>query len=58
LSAELPKRGERVLNDTFGAALKQRQSKIHSMFPEATDEQVTNVLTNLTNEAGADGRHQ
>lgn len=48
---ELPKRGQKVLRATFGTALKQQQSKIKTMFPEATDEQITNLMTNLTSEA-------
>ena len=48
---ELPARGKKVLDATFGAALKQHESKIKTMFPEATDAQVSGLMTNLSNEA-------
>ena len=48
---ELPVRGKKVLDATFGTALKQQQTKIKTMFPEATDAQVSTLMTNLTNEA-------
>ncbi len=48
---ELPKRGQKVVDATFGAALKSRESKIHQMFPEATDAQITGLVTTLTTEA-------
>ncbi len=48
---ELPLRGQKVLDATFGTALKQRESKIRTMFPEATDAQVSALMTNLTTEA-------
>jgi hypothetical protein len=48
---EMSQRGQKVLNATFGAALKQHEAKIRSMFPQATDAQIADVMTNLTNEA-------
>lgn len=48
---DLPKRGQKVLDATFGAALKTRESKIRTLFPEATDGQVAALMTNLTSEA-------
>lgn len=48
---DLPKRGKKVMDDTFGTALKQQQSKIKTMFPEATDAQVATLMTNLGDEA-------
>ena len=48
---ELPVRGQKVMDATFGAALKKRESKIRAMFPEATDAQITGLMTTLTNEA-------
>lgn len=47
LQANLPKRGEKVLTETFGAMLAQKEEKLNEMFPEATDEQITRLLTNL-----------
>jgi hypothetical protein len=48
---DLPVRGKKVLDSTFGTAIKQRESKIKTMFPEATDAQVAALMTNLGNEA-------
>jgi hypothetical protein len=48
---ELPVRGKKVMDATFGAALKTRESKIRAMFPEATDAQITGLMTTLTSEA-------
>jgi len=42
-----------VLDSTFTAALKQRESKIKTMFPEATPDQVNTLVANLTEEAKA-----
>jgi len=51
LSENLPKRGEKVWKSTFEAALKTREAKIKSMYPDITQEQLTNVVANLTEEA-------
>jgi len=51
LGNNLAERGKKVLDSTFNAALKQRESKIRAMFPNATDAQVTELMTNLTSEA-------
>ena len=48
---ELPARGKKVLDATFGTALKQHETKIKAMFPEATEAQINGLITNLTNEA-------
>jgi hypothetical protein len=47
---ELPARGQKVIDATFGAALKKRESKIKTMFPEATDGQIAGLMTNLQTE--------
>ncbi len=51
LKTNLPKRGEKVLTDSFGEMLARKEEKLHSMFPEATDEQITRLLTNLAESA-------
>jgi hypothetical protein len=51
LGNDLADRGKKILNSTVNDALKQRESKIRTMFPEATDAQVTDLMTNLTAEA-------
>ena len=48
---EMPARGRKVLDDTFGTALKKHESKIKTMFPEATDAQIAGLMTNLSSEA-------
>lgn len=52
---ELPERGKKVIDDTFGAALKKRESKIKTMFPEANDGQIAGLMTNLETEGMAQG---
>lgn len=53
LQKNLPQRSEKVLDETFGNVLKSREAKIHAMFPKASDEQIQNVLNNLTEEGHA-----
>jgi len=48
---EMPARGQKVLDSTFGTSLKKHESKIKTMFPEATDGQVAALMTNLSSEA-------
>lgn len=47
LQANLPVRGEAVLQRTFGTMLASKEDELKAMFPEATDEQITRLLTNL-----------
>ncbi|RYG34328.1 hypothetical protein EON81_15855 [bacterium] len=47
LQTSLPKKGEQVLDETFGAALKAQEPELRKMFPSATEEQVTTLMTNL-----------
>jgi hypothetical protein len=51
LGEHLSERGQKVLDETFAAALRQREAKIRGMFPEATPEQLTNIMATLTQEA-------
>jgi hypothetical protein len=51
LGKDLPERGKKVFDNTFSAALKQREGKIKAMFPDATPDKVTEVMATLTNEA-------
>jgi len=51
LGAHLSTRGQKVLDSTFTAALKQREAKIKTMFPEATPQQLNDLLAALTQEA-------
>ena len=52
LQENLPKRGEVVLERTFAQMLVQKEDQLHEMFPEATDEQIERLLTNLTESSG------
>jgi hypothetical protein len=49
LQKNLPARSETVLNETFTAEIKKRESKIREMFPDVTDEKIQTLVTNLTN---------
>ena len=40
LQHNLPERGDKVLNATYGVMLKKHEAKIKTLFPEATDENV------------------
>ncbi len=51
LNTNLSHRGQQVLNTTLQNALKERESKIRAMYPDLTDAQVANLMTNLTAEA-------
>lgn len=50
LAKELPERGEKVLNSELDGFFTSRKDKLKAEFPEATDAQVTELLTNLTSE--------
>ena len=54
LQANLPKRGEAVLRKSFGDMLVKKEDELKAMFPEATDEQITRLLTNLGESASAE----
>lgn len=47
LQTDLPKRGDKVLNDTFVSMLHSKEAKLKEMFPEATDEQIEALVNNL-----------
>jgi len=51
LQVNLPKRGEKVLTNTFGVMLKKREGKVREMFPDATEQKVSTLVLNLTEEA-------
>lgn len=51
LADNLAKRGEKVLDNTFQTELKAQEKAIRADFPEATDEQVSKLMTALTTEA-------
>ncbi len=47
LQTSIPKRSEKVLDETFGAALRSQEPKIREMFPSVKEEQVTALMTSL-----------
>ncbi len=53
LTGNLPLRGEKVLNATFGGMLKKRESDIHKLYPGVTEEQVSTLVSNLASEGQA-----
>ncbi len=57
LQHSLPKRGEKVLEDTLGKELKAREGKIKTMFPNVKEEQVSTMVNNLVNESHASMEH-
>jgi hypothetical protein len=48
LQENLPRRGEKIMGDTFGRMLAEREQKIKAMFPEATEENVKALTVNLS----------
>ncbi len=48
LQKSLPAKGQKVLDETFGAALRDEEPEIRKMFPDATEEQVKGLVTSLT----------
>lgn len=49
LQKSLPERGSKVLDDTFETAFRAKEPEIKKMFPDATEEQVKTLFTNLGN---------
>jgi hypothetical protein len=57
LSTNMPARGEKVLQVTFGNMLKKREPKIRELYPEATEQNVSELVVNLTAQADAQIEH-
>ncbi|AIE84574.1 hypothetical protein [Fimbriimonas ginsengisoli] len=55
LQKSLPERGEKVLDETFGAALRAQEPKIREMFPSVKEEQVKALMTSLSDMATVRG---
>ena len=51
LNDDLTKRGNKVFDQTFVAAVKDHDKKIRAMFPDANEEKVSSLMANLTKEA-------
>lgn len=54
LQQNLPARSEKVLQKAFVEMLQKKEEDLHAMFPEATEEQIERLLTNLAESAGAE----
>ena len=52
LQTNLPKRGEAVLTKTFGQMLVKKEDELQKMFPEATEDQIDRLLSNLAESSG------
>lgn len=52
LQTNLPARGEKVLRQAFVTMLQKKETDLKEMFPEATEEQIERLLTNLAESAG------
>jgi len=50
LQKNLPEKGEKVLNDSFGKMLETREPKIRQMFPDVDEAKVSTLVTNLVEE--------
>lgn len=48
LQKNLPERASKTLDDTFDKAFREKESQIKSMFPDATEDQVKTLFTNLS----------
>ena len=53
LAENLPKDGQKILDDKFKAALDHQKDKLKAEFPGITDEQLGELMSNLTTEASA-----
>gem|GEM_PF-1130256 len=52
LQQSLPERSEKVLREAFVTMLQKKETDLQEMFPEATEEQIERLLTNLASSAG------
>ncbi len=50
LEKDLPAKSEAILNQSFETVLTEKEGSIRKMYPELTDEQVKNLVENLTEE--------
>ena len=48
LQTSLPASGQQILSETYGEMLSQKEAKIKEMFPDATEENIKALTTNMT----------
>jgi hypothetical protein len=51
LKANMPKRAETILNQTVGETVRAREAKVRAMYPDLTEEKVSQLVDNLVSEA-------
>ncbi|MFM9872034.1 MAG: hypothetical protein ACKVQS_01060 [Fimbriimonadaceae bacterium] len=56
LQTNIPERSEKVLKEAFVTMLQKKEEDLHKMFPEATEEQIERLLTNLSASAGEEAQ--
>jgi hypothetical protein len=56
LQTNIPARSEKVLKEAFVAMLQKKEDDLQKMFPEATEEQIERLLTNLADSAGEEAQ--
>ncbi|HEY3782873.1 MAG TPA: hypothetical protein VGL56_17450 [Fimbriimonadaceae bacterium] len=56
LETDLPTKGEAVLNQSFRTIITGKQSAIHQMYPDLTDDQLKTLVSNLANEGEIQAR--
>lgn len=53
LQTSLPRKGEKILGETFGTMIAEKEVKLREMFPDATEENIKALTTNLSDVAQA-----
>jgi Asp-tRNA(Asn)/Glu-tRNA(Gln) amidotransferase C subunit len=51
LQTSLPQKGEKILGETYGTMLAEKETKLRAMFPEATEENIKTLTKNLSDVA-------
>lgn len=51
LQTSLPQKGEKILGETFGTMIAEKEAKLREMFPDATEENIKALTTNLSDVA-------
>lgn len=57
LTANLPKRAEKILDGSFGSMIRKREEKIRKMYPGVTEDKIATLVTSLTGEANEQIEH-
>ena len=57
LASNLPKRGEKILESSFGSMIRKREDKIRKLYPGVTEEKVAALVLNLIAETNDQIEH-